>query len=610
MKSDESDLLEVVRVIVIDGYAQCAANVSFKRDLKTIRSRVKDEGLSFLTITLPNFARDLEQALAVGRILPEHFRMFRKYRAIPVFLQGMLARIFDLETGRLYDEFNSATDTPTFIGAIRQICLAFKKVEIGCTPAREAAAVVNFANIESSFSDFGLPTEDLAHFELVSSVLWGNMLHKLSCSMFTPRHGPGATADRISGNQKYIWRRWHSRLEPYFHLDEAGVITSDVERELERVTIVPPEQEQPVRVTLVPKTLKGPRIIAIEPHCMQYAQQGIRDVLYDVIESDSRLSGKLNFTDQSINQSLAMSGSSDGQLATVDLSDASDRVPLSLAKIMFNSNPDLWDAINACRSTHAELPDGTVLGPLKKFASMGSALCFPIEAMYFYTICVMALLGEQDLPVNHKNVDLVSSLVHVYGDDIIIPSTSAATVLAYLQKYNCKINHNKTFYSGKFRESCGVDAYDGFEVTPTYLRYLPPKNRQQASHIISWCETANQFYLKGYWHTAQYMYNRIEQVIGVLPYVSPDSEALGRVSYMGFRTVQRWNSTLHRFEVKAWCPTPVYYTDELDDHAALWKSLSKLVSLSSLDEPRDRLHLKRSARHGVVAIKRRWVPIT
>jgi hypothetical protein len=612
MKSNVSDCLDLVERIYIDATSLCSADVSDLRDLKTIRSRVKDEGLSFLTITLPTFCSDLEQALARGFIDSKHFLRFRKCRAIPHFMRGMLSLIFDSETGRIYDENSrNASVIPSVVRCIRQICLTFKKVELNCTPSREKAALENFINVEHTFDVFEVPSEERRYFDDVNRVLWSDMLRGLHVSKLTPRHGPGATADRISGNRKYVWRSWYERLEPYFPIVGFGYLVSeDSERMLKDVTFVPIGHELPVRVTLVPKTLKGPRIIAIEPCCMQYTQQGIRDALYERIESYRFTSGSVNFSDQSVNQSLAMSASIDGQLATIDLSDASDRVPRDLALGMFDSNPDLRDAIEACRSTHALLPDGQIIGPLKKFASMGSALCFPIEAMYFYTICVMALLREMDLPVSTRSLLKVKPMVHVYGDDIVVPVAYADAVLDHLRKYNCKVNTFKSFVTGRFRESCGVDAYGGEEVTPTYIRRMRPWNRRQASQIISWVSTANDFYLKGYWRTAQHMFSCVERILGPLPYVSSNSEALGRVSYLGYRTVERWSEKLHRFEVKAWVPRPVRRTDVLDDHGALMKSLLKLEGLNDPWASRDERHLEHSELSGEVAIQRRWVPAT
>lgn len=636
MKSNEalynepSGFLELALHIYRDACAKCIADVFDLRDVKTITSRFKDEGVSFLTITLPAFSKDFETSLRLGFIDPTQFRSFRKRGAIPAFLQGMLGRIFEQETGRINDEQNNAAvdDRSVLVDSVRQICLAFKKVELPCTPERVTKALVNFITIEQTVRLFSMPKEATDTFSAVASVLWGATMANICYDRLTPKHGPGSTADKRLGNQKFVWQRWHDRLEPFFPLiDSAYTMGAIGSREVEDVLIVMPEHEQPVKVVTVPKTLKGPRIIAIEPCCMQYAQQAIRRVLYTAIEASALTRGHVNFRDQSINQNLAIVSSKSGQFATIDLSDASDRVPRDLALEMFRSNPDLRDAIDACRSTGAQMPNGEIISPLSKFASMGSALCFPVESMYFYTICVVALLEFHGLPVNYENVFYVSRGVYVYGDDIIVPNTSAIVVLDHLQKYYCKVNAAKSFWSGSFRESCGADAYNGELVTPIYLRRIRPEHRRQATELISWVETGNAFYKKGYWQTARFMFAQCERVIGPLPYVSEVSAGLGRVTFQGYRSIERWNVKLQRFEMRCWTPCTVYYSDCVDGYSALMKSLSNLDS-SSRDclgemgiyeanlefplwdepDPRDRKHLERTALHGAVALKRRWVP--
>lgn len=610
MKSIVSDLIELARLVYTDACAKCIADVSDERDLITLRSRVVKEGLSFLTITLPDFANDFERSLANQRIDSMSFRSFRKDKAIPSFLKGMLSQLFDKESGRLYDkDRNCDGNTSGIVECVRQICLTFKKLEIDCRPEMVDNAIASFVTTEHELSEFSLPGSDINDFCHVSDLVWGDAMASISLSNFIPRHGPGATSERVSGNQKFNWKYWFDRLEPFFPLvDSAYTYSALGSEELEKVTIITEDQEFPVRVTPVPKTQKGPRIIAIEPCCMQYAQQAIRSVLYRKIASSKVAGGHVNFRDQSVNQRLALDASRSGQLATIDLSEASDRVPLDLAMRMFDRNPDLRDAILACRSTQAELPSGVKL-PLLKFASMGSALCFPIESMYFYTICIVALLRSRDLPITRSNVFYVSREVFVYGDDIIVPVDDAIAVFDYLQKYNCKVNVRKSFVSGNFRESCGMDAYRGYPVTPVYLRKLIPESRRQADRIISWIKTADLFYRKGYWRASAFLYKKCEKHLGVLPYVSDTSPALGRYSFLGFRSANRWNDRFQRLEVRAWVSEPVYRTDKLEGYAALQKSLSTLSGLSDLYEDRDKKHLERSARHGAVALKRRWVPV-
>lgn len=640
MKSNVSDYLELAERVYYDATAKCIADVFDVRDLFTIRSRVEHEGLSFLTISLPGFCNAFERSLQSGFIESELFVRYRfgsnKGRAVPVFLQGLLTRVFDNETGRLLPDEDhpqlgdDSSDIPTLVESVRQICLTFKKVEMACTPKRVQAALDNFVEIEQSFQTFSTSREATAKFLAVSSVLWHNMVANFNVTDCTPKHGPGATAEKRSGNAKFRWLEWHDRLEPYFPLVDNGYplgVPVDSE-ELQLVTIVPQNEERPVRVVLVPKTLKSPRVIAIEPACMQYVQQGIRDWLYASLESYPLTRGHVNFRDQGVNQELALTSSSTGLFATIDLSDASDRVPHDLAMEMFRGSPDLRDSIDACRSTSAHLPDGRDISPLGKFASMGSALCFPVEAMYFYTICVVALLEFHRLPATYGNVKTVTRGLYIYGDDIVVPTDAAMIVLDHLQKYNCKVNHNKTFVSGSFRESCGVDGYSGYEVTPTYVRHPRPENVQQADRLVSWVATANLFYLKGYWQTTTFMIKIIERILGPLPYVSGTSPGLGRISLLGYESIGRWNRDFQRNEIFCWVPTPRIEVDPLNGYGALTKcflgmqdpekesSQSGVSSLKTLRRQvldrifpasEDASQLEVSAVRGALALRRRWV---
>jgi len=673
----------MVRTVYTDACTKCSADVFDLRDLETIRARVEKEGMSFLTISLPQFCKSFERSLHNGIIDSTSFPGFKSVKggSIPAFLQGMISQIFNRKTGEIIinepptsdttDVRGLADDIPTIVESVRQICRLFAKVELPCSPKRVADAYRSFTEIEHELQTFSASEETLSEFRIVSSLVWGNAFRDFTLDQLLPKHGPGATADRISGNQKYVWRRWHDRLEPYFPLIGFGYPSGlpELSEELEIVSIIPEYDEQPVRVITVPKTLKAPRIIAIEPAAMQYAQQAIRGYLYDTIESFWLTGRSISFRNQSENQTMALKSSRTGRYATIDLSEASDRVPLDLAMIMFEQCPDLHDAVLACRSTRAYLPNDQLIDPLRKFASMGSALCFPVEAMFFYTCCVIALLKDSNLSFSQRNIFKVSKWLRVYGDDIIVPTTHADAVLAYLQKNNCKVNSAKTFVTGKFRESCGTDAYDGYPVTPVYIRRTLPENRRQHTELVSLVATRNQFYLKGYWQTATLLQNIAEKHLGTLPYVSETSAALGLYSHLGYESIGRWNSKYQRHEVMSWVPKAVHRSDELGGWPALSKCLLKLeqryaalvtCELSSehiediqqVREPfdgeefnlhssfgslepegdlygrplpelmsifsakaslegvlaQDEEHLSRSALHGAVTLKRRWVP--
>lgn len=604
MKSHVSTLLETAVCIIKDATAMCTANESAERDLVTLRSRVKHEGLSFLTITLPTFGSDFEKSLAIGYVDSKFFAGFAKNRKIPAFLRGIFSLVFDADTGRIKDD-----PSVSAIKGIRQVAYAFKKLKLACAPSRVHKAFTGYINDEHDLSE-ALDPADESYFADVCDCCWGwlSVSRIASINDLLPRHGPGSTAEGVTGNSKYSFTRWHDRLEPYFPLDSYAFANAEAmtTEGLEKLTIVLEDDEQPVKVITVPKTLKTPRIIAMEPVCMQYTQQALSQALIKVLESSRLTAGHVNFRDQQINRELAMVSSKTCRMATLDMSSASDRVPRTLALRMLDAIPDFRDAVDACRSRTAQMPSGEVIH-LKKFASMGSALCFPIESMYFYTICVAALLRKRNLAVTSRNIFKVSRDVYIYGDDIIVPTDDAVTVIDHLQKYYCKVNMSKSFWTGRFRESCGMDAYDGENVRPTYLREMPPDDKRNASALISWVETSNLLYKEGYWLTSSYLVTRCEKILGKLPIVGDKCAGLGKVSFQPVCSIGKWGKQYQRPEVRTWVATPVYRTDKLEGYSALLKCLLNLECRFSNDTKVQEDHLNRTARYGAVTLKRRWV---
>lgn len=590
MKSHEQDLLAIVAHILKDVGDMCQPNkkTSLNRDLKTIRKRFTHEGVQFLALTLPAFGTEFLRCLENGRIGPTNFAGWRRWRRLPAFLRGFVELVFDAGTGGLRDDPDISA-----IEGIYQITCAFKKLPIPCSSERNSMALSGFAEVECAFSDTMLP-RDIDLYDQVVSLLWGNVLGGSYDPLgFIPKHGPGFTAEGITGNRKYSQRVWYERLEPFFpsdaYLMSCVSHAQDADEGLDSVHYVPEAEELPVKVALVPKTLKGPRIIAMEPVCMQYAQQALAGHIRDSLESHDVTRGHLNFRDQSVNQRLAMEASVTGDQATLDLSDASDRVPLSLALRMFQCNPDLRDAIDACRSRVARLPGGELIH-LQKFASMGSALCFPIEAMYFFSVLLVARFRKHQLPVSVAALKYLSRDLYVYGDDIIVPADEVEVICETLADYNCKVSPTKSYWMGKFRESCGMDAYDGKCVTPTYIRSLRPTGKEFVSAVISRVATRNQLYLKGYWRTANYLKHQIEKLLRrKLPVTMEESAGIGWVSFLNRsrldsrqgakpskNNLTRWNSHLQRPEVWTFVVKSVTREDRLSGYSAMLKCLLRL----------------------------------
>jgi len=427
-----------------------------------------------------------------------------------------------------------------------------------------------------------------------------------------PTHGPGATRERILGNQKWRFRRWHQRLEDVgmsftrfvynrkMYFDEEG----RVRIEGQAPEFVKPGDEEPVRVVFVPKTLKSPRVIAVEPVCMQFAQQGLGRLLVREVETSRLTAGHVNFRDQSINQALAQDALGHGNYATVDMSDASDRVALVHVHALLAAVPKFRTWVMAARSTRAQLPNGELVH-LSKFASMGSALCFPMEALVFFTSIIASRLCRAGIRPTPRSVHSFGRDVYVYGDDLIVPTDEASTICDDLESLGFKVNRRKSFWTGKFRESCGSDCYDNEKVTPVYLRRDLPTSRAESSGILSAVSTANQLHSAGYWKTAAAIREAVEELTGRLPQVHANSPAIGWNHHSEVVPPRRWNAELQRVEIRALVPVSPKHADPIDGSPAL----AKCFRIIGKELPIDPEHLERSVIPYGVTLKRRWVPL-
>jgi len=433
-------------------------------DWKTIERRVEHEGLEFLTITLPSFAKDFLKCLDQGYVDSTHFLSFKKRACLPAFLQGFTSLVFDSQSGLLLH-----TPEISAIHSVLQICNLFSKVELPCSDAREHAAFRQYVETDKEIQETFASIDPILmdEFKEVSFSLWREIFIEMDESIYNgdivPKHGPGATADGIRGNAKFRQQQWTQRLEELFPHGEF-VFPNWRYFDADRVELLEPENELPVRVISVPKTQKTPRIIAIEPACMQYVQQGLLERLVMSIERHDSLSVLIGFDDQVPNQELARIGSQDGSLATLDLSEASDRVSWPLVQALVDRHPLFKEALDCTRSRRADVPGHGVI-PLFKYASMGSALCFPVEAMVFLTIVIMGIRRERGYHISPRALSReMRGKVRVYGDDIIVPVEYVRSVVSLLEAFGLKVNSNKSFWTGKFRESCGKEFYDGRDV--------------------------------------------------------------------------------------------------------------------------------------------------
>jgi hypothetical protein len=216
------------------------------------------------------------------------------------------------------------------------------------------------------------------------------------------------------------------------------------------------------RFATVPKDSKRLRTIAIEPSINVYFQlaygRAIRHRLgYQGIHLD---------TAQDIHRRKACEASTEGHLATLDLSNASDTVSKALVELLL---PERWFVcLDDLRSKKTFIDNRWVI--LEKFSSMGNGFTFELETLIFLAIasavCEDGVVGENVL---------------AFGDDIIIPSQYSKDVISALKFFGMSVNESKSFVDGPFRESCGGDYFLGVDVRPYYLKKEP----NEPQHFIA-----------------------------------------------------------------------------------------------------------------------------
>ncbi|DAD50811.1 RNA-directed RNA polymerase [ssRNA phage SRR5466369_2] len=579
-------------------------SIGIDRDVSYLSVRWEDEGDSFLTITLPRFAKALERGLETGQ-WPGHEPLgFKRNGGLPAFMRGFLTRIFGKD-GRILDDPDVEC-----VWAVRQVCYLSHKIERDCTPERERAAFSQFVRTDGEL--IGLPGRidrgKLLSFERTADRLFGDLFsmldRKIAHYELVPKHGPGAVAERKSQLEKRSYDYWTERLEsvfPYWrYTRNTGYAASDLP--------IPTDTEIPVRVVSVPKTQATPRIIAIEPSSVQYAQQGLKREIYEWIGKHT-LGSVLGFQDQSRNQMLACEASISGSHGTLDLSEASDRVHWFLVWRMVHRWPHLWDFLRATRSYRAQVPGEGII-PLQKFASMGSALTFPLEAMIF---TILSLCGIEDSRSTKLRTRDLPGVLSVYGDDIIVPVDTVGAVVDWLEHFGAKVNRAKSFWNGKFRESCGAEYYRGTDVSVVRLRQDLPRSQRDAAELASLVDFRNRCYRAGLWVLIPQLDEELESLIRLpLSNVLPTDLELGRFTpYLARETflphhpvVWRVNHDYQVKERRVPYLSPRSESYVVDGEAGLLEWFHDSIRQSDL---RDRYDSKE--RSSTFNIKRRWVEV-
>lgn len=559
---------------------------AMERDLNRLVHELENNGPRILTIDLPALCKHLDMCLSKGRYIPSYLPLgsIDRIMQVPIFQWDLYSQLFDFR-GELVDNPPSE-----IIATLRQSLLGCKKILLPCQIRGKLDAIKDFIEVERdmlaptlNWDGDGMLSLDPA-FGSLRSQPWllferqegvhtlgaelrstlSAVADRISASFgdlhedadFYPRHGPGVVAEQSRGASKFLFPDWPRKLDRVFPYDLYATTDlgwSNIARTGTGHELSYRNREVPSRLISVPKDLTKPRLIAAEPVQHQWIQQLLMRQLEDCV-TNSVLGNCVRFRDQSFNQSRALEGSRTGGLTTIDLSSASDRLSCAVVERIFRCNTTLIDRLHACRTRWLQIDDehfGRDALRLKKFGPMGSAVTFPIQSIV-YAICAIAChLVTHRMAVNERSIREATKMVAVFGDDIVVETETGRLLTSCLTTLGLKVNAAKTYSEGFFRESCGIEAYKGVDVTPA--RVILPTCHASNGDIGSLIQTSNNFWLKGMWNVSEWINTTFAHFRKLIPVVGPTSRALGLVSFCGSKVSElkrRYNETYHRWEIK------------------------------------------------------------
>jgi hypothetical protein len=479
-----------------------------ERDCSRIVSVCETRGERSIFIDFPRCAKSLDYALSRGYLDRKKFAILGKHQnGLPAFMNSCWKKVFHT-SGFILSEPDIGA-----VQALRQVLLLYKKVQIPCTEERIKNEVQAFFSLDRALRsgsdswwglDFDLPGRSNHHFEDAVGFksdepsLFGwdktcptylvrlfqrvcdqvvRRFHQFDPDTIVGNHGPGAVADQKAGLDKYVFPTWSQQLERVFPRDlhscanvrvfEYGSwYVEQVQGSLRTI---------PAKLIPVNKTQEKPRLIASEPTANQFVQGGLKKFIRKQI-SLGVLAKSIAITKQSLSRDLAIGASKGNGLATVDLSNASDRLSMWAVERVFRKAPALLNALAASRSPWLEdkrYTKETVL--LRKYAPQGNATVFPLQSIVYACISIACVIWSTPRLKSRSDAELWASvkeatrMVRVYGDDIILPETALPALSSVLELCELAVNGPKSHYSGRFAESCGMDAFMGTDVTPVYM---------------------------------------------------------------------------------------------------------------------------------------------
>jgi hypothetical protein len=256
------------------------------------------------------------------------------------------------------------------------------------------------------------------------------------------------------------------------------------------------------------------------------------------------------------------------------MKEASDRISDVLVQILFGR---MYKWFGCCRAQVFEFKDPVLktgfFGQLHSYAPMGNATTFPVQSLVFWAICVAAM---QRLGFHQPGA------VFVFGDDIEVPTECVPAVIDGLESFGLLVNRSKSFWRGGFRESCGVDAFNGIDVTP--VRWKTTLDAEHIEGLQSLSDIGQRLRVAGYEEAALATYSTLRtrlrrQKLGLFTTNNPDH---GGVAEFVANDYAVWRDAYWHRDLQ-WFVSPVYRLKQYEPYGSTSGWNHVLESVCSLE---------------------------
>lgn len=376
-------------------------------------------------------------------------------------------------------EINDPNDYPKLLSVLRFP----KRLTVGAVPQLELDSIQKFVDANRSCRDFVAP-DYLSHLlkEEVGEILqhW-EIPTEIDISKCSFSSG-STTASKILASKVHELGQYLPNFGINI-LSDAEVNTAYGRGMVELAHHVPQSTRElwgMDYIRSVPKSYKAYRIVSPQRPIENFLSGMIWDSMNSAIKDDMRFA----YLDQSRSKYAAFQASISQDYATLDLTQASDRIPLSLIAEIFPTKFVLLIPYITCR--YFGLFDHTIrggkvvhvpheengkvrhyidyIGRYWMYGSMGSRTTYLVESVFFLAVAeaaadIMGLRSTRKPPI-------------IVGDDMIVDSRLAQLTVDLLYKVNAVPSEDKSYLTGSYREACGAEYYYGVD---THTYYCPRK---------------------------------------------------------------------------------------------------------------------------------------